>query len=63
MLGLRVQTVREQSEADVTSGAGQMMDLEPFDLFQKIVHAGQQGGQDHECAQPLRNARGKFQTG
>ena len=42
-LPVRVDAVRQESESEIAAGAGEMVDLQPFDLLQKVGVAGQEG--------------------
>ena len=39
---VRVDPVRQESEGEIAAGAGEMVDLQPFDLLQNVGFAGQQ---------------------
>ncbi len=57
-----VDPVGEKGEGDVAVGAGEIMDLEPLDLFDEVGLARHQGRHGDQRPQPLRHACREGQT-
>jgi hypothetical protein len=56
-LCVRVDSVHEEGEGEITAAAAEMVNLQPFDLLQQVGFSGQQSRHGDERPKRLRNAR------
>jgi hypothetical protein len=52
----RVEPVSQEGEGEVAAAAGEMVDLQPLDLFVKIVGVCQERRHGHQCPKRGRDA-------
>ena len=58
-----IDAVRQQRKGEIAAGAAEVVDLQPFNLFQQISRAGQQRRHDDEGAQRGGHARLQIEPG